>query len=72
MDMSTAKYAYKRGTNPAGPRAYYYCHHCGIELHGDEIGFVAAGPSYANGEHGRCPSCGEENAVDRDVPDWEL
>jgi len=66
MDMTTAKYAYARGTNPAGKNAYYYCHHCGIELHGEEIGYVAAGTNYANGEHAKCPSCGEENFVERD------
>jgi hypothetical protein len=72
VDMTTAKYAYARGTNPAGKNAYYYCHHCGIELYGEEIGYVAAGTNYANGEHSKCPSCGEENFVERDENEDEI
>lgn len=63
-------YAYPCGNNPAGDGATYYCHRCGLELQGRDVGFVAAGTEYANGEHSPCPKCGEENAVDRDADGW--
>lgn len=58
-------FAYKPGNNPADKSAYYYCHECGIELHGEDVGYIAAGPQYADGEWARCPMCGEENSVYR-------
>jgi hypothetical protein len=67
--VSLLPFAYKRGNNPAGDAAYYHCGHCGIELHAEQVGFVAAGCNYANGEHSRCPRCGKENAVFRDSLD---
>jgi hypothetical protein len=68
-NLASLPHAYTRGNNPAGSKAYYSCGDCGIELYGEEVGFVAAGPSYANGERCRCPRCGEENSVDRDADD---
>ena len=59
-------HSYKRGNNPAGENARYYCNFCGLELYGDQVGYVAAGAIYANGEPPPCPQCGEENSVDRD------
>lgn len=64
------KYSYKRGTNPAGNNAFYYCDDCGLELHGIHVAYVGAGTEYANGEHSKCPRCGEENAIFRDEPEW--
>nr|CAS02725.1 putative integron gene cassette protein [uncultured bacterium] len=64
--MLDMKHAYKPGNNPAGEQAYYYCHHCGLELHGDDVGYMAAGSNYANGEFAPCPRCCEENSVHRD------
>jgi len=52
--------------NFAGENAYYHCDSCGLELNGDEVGSVAAGRSYANGEFAPCPKCGYENSIDRD------
>ncbi len=67
MELRTLKYAYKSGQNPAGPNATYYCHSCDLDLHGDdEVCFVAAGDRYADGEHSRCPRCGETNLVEWD------
>jgi hypothetical protein len=60
------KYSYTPGNNPAGEKAYYHCSHCDLELHGEAIGYVGAGSMYANGEHAPCPSCGEENSIERD------
>lgn len=67
--LASLPYAYKRGNNPSDESASYYCHECGLELCGDEVGFVAAGPEYANGEWARCPQCGEENSVNRGTDD---
>lgn len=66
MDLSKMKYAYKAGKNPAGDRAYYSCGHCDLMLVAEEVGYVAAGTTYANGEFSPCPNCGNENSVDRD------
>ena len=60
------KFSYTLGNNPAGENAYYHCSYCDLELHGDAIGYVGAGSMYANGEHAPCPSCGEENSIERD------
>ncbi len=65
-EPGVGKYANHIGSNPAGKNAYYYCDHCGLELHGEDVCYVAAGNEYANGEHSPCPRCGEENAVERD------
>lgn len=56
----------RKRINPAGENAYYSCQDCGIELVGEEVGIVAAGPTYANGEHAHCPECGEINSIFRD------
>lgn len=64
--LASLPHAYRTGSNPAGDSAYFYCNDCGLELHGEEVGFVAAGPTYANGEYATCPSCGEEHAVYRE------
>ncbi len=72
MNIQDLKYAYTPGNNPAGENAYYHCSHCGIELHGEEIGYVAAGTNYANGEHSACPRCGLENPVERDENEDEI
>jgi len=67
MELSQLKYAYKSGHNYAGPKATYYCHHCDLDLHGEEeVCFVAAGDRYADGEHSKCPRCGETNLVEWD------
>jgi transposase-like protein len=68
MDISKLEHAYRSGANPAGKDARYYCQYCDLQLFGDEVGYVAAGATYANGEHSACPRCGEENAVFRDIP----
>jgi hypothetical protein len=68
----TKKHAYTPGNNPAGPNANYYCHHCDLDIDGEEVGFVAAGTNYANGEHSPCPRCGEENFVERDENEDEI
>lgn len=52
--------------NFAGEKAYYACVGCGLELLGDEVGDVAAGDNYANGEFAPCPKCGVLNSIDRD------
>lgn len=52
--------------NFAGKNAYYSCSDCGIELYGKEVGIVAAGENYANGEFAPCPHCKKENSIDRD------
>lgn len=52
--------------NFAGDNARYYCHSCGLELDGAEVGEVAAGSNYANGEFAPCPECGKANSIDRD------
>jgi predicted RNA-binding Zn-ribbon protein involved in translation (DUF1610 family) len=52
--------------NFAGDDAYYHCNSCGLELNGEEVGEVAAGSNYANGEFAPCPECGKENSIDRD------
>ncbi len=59
-------YVYRRGDNPCGDNAYYNCHCCGIEMLAEEVGFISAGATYANGEFAPCPSCGEVNPIDRD------
>ncbi len=58
-------FAYKRGTNPTDENSYYSCSYCDLELLEELVGFVAAGPTYANGEFAKCPRCGEENYVKR-------
>jgi len=52
--------------NFAGENAYYYCHYCGIELTGEEVGQIVAGDNYNNGEFAPCPECNNENSIDRD------
>lgn len=69
--LQTSKYGFNLGTNPAGPEAEYRCSYCDLELFGDEIGYIAAGTNYANGEFARCPQCGNENQVYRDDEDDE-
>jgi hypothetical protein len=70
-DLRNMPYAYKPGNNPAGENACYHCGDCGLELLGGQVGFVAAGTNYANGEHSACPCCGKEHAVFRDEPEEE-
>jgi len=65
------KYAYTYGGNPAGDNAYYHCSHCDLELHGNHVAYVGAGTNYANGEHSKCPRCGEENPTERDCGAWD-
>jgi len=65
-------YTYGRGGNPAGENAYYHCSHCDLELHGKHVGYVSAGSMYANGEHSKCPRCGEENPTERDYGAWDV
>ncbi len=55
--------------NFAGENAYYSCDYCGLEIIGEEVGDVEAGRNCANGEFAPCPTCGEENSVDRDDKD---
>lgn len=69
LDVSLLPFAYNLGNNPYGDNAYYSCGHCGFTAHAEEVGYIAAGASYANGEHSRCPRCGKENAVFRDSLD---
>lgn len=57
--------------NIVGHGAYYSCDSCGIELNGDEVGHVAAGYNYANGEFCPCPECSTLNSIDRDNEDDE-
>ncbi len=73
MDLSNEKefkYALHSGTNEAGEKANYYCHHCDLDIHGTDVGFVAAGTRYANGEVSRCPRCGEGNFVEWDEDEY--
>jgi len=65
-ELAGMKHSCRSGTNPAGPEARFSCSHCGLELFGDEIGYVAAGTNYANGEFAPCPKCGEEGSIERD------
>lgn len=65
-NLATMIYAYKNGPYPSGPNAYYYCETCGLELNGDDVGFVAAGDIYTNGEFAPCPQCGNEHSIERD------
>jgi hypothetical protein len=66
LDISSMKYAYKGGHNYAGPKATYYCDDCGLDLHGEQVCFVAAGDRYADGEWSKCPRCGVINLVEWD------
>ncbi len=63
--VSLLPFAYKRGNNPAGKNACYSCSECDIEILGDDVGYVGAGVTYANGEFAPCPQCKTENPVDR-------
>lgn len=61
------KYKKHKLINMAGENAYYYCGSCGLELHGETVGAVAAGSTYADtDEHGYCPECNAENSVNWD------
>ena len=68
--VSILPFAYKRGNNPAGDCAYYSCSDCGIEILGEDVGYVGAGTTYANGEFAPCPRCKTDNPVDRDSLDY--
>jgi len=72
--LGNLPYAYTLGNNPYTEDSEYYCHSCGLHLHGEEVGYVAYGRNCANGEHSPCPACGEENSVDRNEPEdeWEM
>lgn len=52
--------------NTAGDSACYRCATCGLELLGEDVGEVAAGAIYTNGEHAPCPERQAENPIDRD------
>jgi len=43
---------------------YYYCHHCGLELLGDDCEKVGGFVQYANGWFAQCPKCSEENSIE--------
>lgn len=64
-DLAKLPFAYKAGNNPCDDTSYYCCDYCGCELHGKEVGYVAAGTQYADSEDARCPNCWEENSVHR-------
>lgn len=67
--LSNSKHGFHLGTNSAGSNAEYNCSSCDIDLVGSDIGYVAAGNNYANGEFAPCPRCGCENQVYRDDND---
>jgi hypothetical protein len=70
-DIKKMPHAYTHSNgNPCGDDADYSCSYCGLHLIGDEVRWVAAGPTYANGEFAPCPNCGEENSIDRDDKDF--
>jgi len=62
-------HAYTAGTNPYTDKSTYSCSECELDLDGAEIGCVAAGNNYANGEWAPCPRCGSANYVDRGEED---
>jgi len=62
-------YAMKTGSNHWTDESTYSCSRCGLELYGKEIGYIAAGTNYANGEWAPCPNCGHDNYVDRGEDD---
>ena len=64
-DIQSMPFAYKRGNNPYDDQSFYECFECGLVLFAAEVGYVPAGPQYANGEYAKCPLCGEENQVYR-------
>ena len=63
------QYAMTTACNPWTDESTYSCSHCGLELDGEEIGYIAAGTNYANGEWAPCPNCGHDNYVDRGEED---
>ena len=59
--VATLPHAYKLGNNPCCDESEYSCDHCGLQLHGDDIGYVGAGWTCgADREWSKCPQCGEE------------
>lgn len=64
--LASSLHGYRAGTNPAGPEAEFRCSDCSLELFGEDVGYVAAGNNYANGEFAPCPRCGKEYQVYRD------
>lgn len=71
-DIKKMPHAYTYGNgNPCGDMAHYHCSYCDLELLGEDVRWVAAGNTYANGEFAPCPNCGEENHIDRDEEDFE-
>lgn len=66
MNIKDLPYSYSPGNNPCGDGSRYYCHDCGLEIHDEEVGFVAAGwTDGGDTEWSKCPQCGEENSVFR-------
>ena len=68
IDLSRLPFSYSYGNNPCCESSSYECKHCGLDLSGEDIGFVAAGWTCGGDqEWARCPQCGRENSVDRNV-----
>lgn len=63
--LAALPHSYSYGNNPWDKDSYYCCDDCGLELFGEEVGYVVAGTEYASGECAPCPRCGEEGVVER-------